>query len=818
MGLASALTTALTGLQAAETQVDVVGNNLANSQTAGFKASNAVFATQFLQTQSLGSAPTGSQGGTNPRQTGLGTRVAEITPDFTQGTIEVSSNASDLAIQGDGFFIVEGGLGEQLYTRNGIFKTNSENELVTVTGNRVLGFGVNDNFEVQATTLQSITIPLGSAAVAQATQNVFLQGVLSPSGDVADTAGVVQSAVLGDSIVPRPDVSSSSVSVAPTPAVGGVTSTHTEGAGGTHAEGVTYRYRVTYVDTSGAESVPSAEISVTVPAGDAAANNSIVLNNLPAATGPYSQMNIYRTAAGGSSFFFLDSTSAGGNYTDDNNPPLSTTPLNSTTINGNYTYLVTYARVGEEESRPSQLLGPQNIVNGRAVLTNLPVPPTPPPGGEFPAYDTIRIYRNLASDSSRFYLVGEVAPGETFTDSRADADISNLSTVGNVEIDLDGPKLDSNTLLTNVIKRDGLSYENLFDEGTLSFTARKGGRTLATKSFEIIDTSTIQDLLDFMSESLGIQTALDDPQHPIPGSLNNIPGETALLSPGITISNGQIRVVGNNGVDNDIAIDISSFRVDLPSGEVLTPSLGFGSIQEAKGQSAVADFVAYDTLGIPLNIRVTTVLESVSDSQTVYRWFADAANNSPLDGAEIAVGTGLITFDGSGSFISTTNDRVTVQRRNIPSADPLEFALNFSSVSGLASDTSSLAASRQDGSSAGKLSSFIIGEDGAIRGVFSNGATRNLGQIRLARFANPTGLEQKGQNLFGQGVNSGLPVEGNPGDDGIGKVIAGAIELSNTDIGRNLIDLVLATTQYRGNARVISTAQQLLDELLNLRR
>ena len=63
MGLASALTTALTGMQAAETQVDVAGNNLANSQTVGFKASQAEFATQFLQTQSLGSAPTNTSGG-----------------------------------------------------------------------------------------------------------------------------------------------------------------------------------------------------------------------------------------------------------------------------------------------------------------------------------------------------------------------------------------------------------------------------------------------------------------------------------------------------------------------------------------------------------------------------------------------------------------------------------------------------------------------------------------------------------------------------------------------------------------------------------
>src|SRR3954447_11836848 len=166
MGLAPALTTALTAMQAPETQVDVVGNNLANSQTVGFKASEAIFATQFLQTQSLGSGPTATDGGTNPRQTGLGTRVAALTPDFTQGTIEISSSPSDLAIQGDGFYMLQGSSGERLYSRNGQFKTNASNELVSLTGERVLGYGVDTNYQIQRTTLVPLTIPLGTAATA----------------------------------------------------------------------------------------------------------------------------------------------------------------------------------------------------------------------------------------------------------------------------------------------------------------------------------------------------------------------------------------------------------------------------------------------------------------------------------------------------------------------------------------------------------------------------------------------------------------------------------------------------------------------------
>jgi flagellar hook protein FlgE len=817
MGLASSLTTALTGMSAAETQVDVAGNNLANSQTVGFKESHSIFATQFLQTYSIGSGPTATNGGTNPRQTGLGTRAAEIAQNFSQGTIQISANPTDLAIQGDGFFIAQDSAGARLFTRNGQLKTNADNELVTVTGNRVLGYGVDDNFQLQTSTLTSLSIPLGTAATAQATKNVTLQGVLTPSGPLADTAQVIESAVLGDANDPRPDITGMTTGVAATPNTAAITVGAAEGAGGTHAEGAVYKYRFAFVDASGTEGPASSEISVTVPAGDTLPNNSIVLSNLPSGGSEYSSVNIYRTAAGGTQFFKLATAATGGSYTD-NNAPLSSTPLDTAVLNGNYSYLITYAKAGLEDSRPSVLLGPQNIVNSRIHLQNLPTPPVPGPGDTFPAYDKIHIYRNLSTDANQFFLVAEVNPGDSYTDSKSDTQISDLNVPGNQSIDLDGPKLNSNTLLTNVVKRNGLDFENVFQLGTLDFAARKGDRALGTHTMDITATSTVQDLMNFMQQAMGIQTSLDDPQHPLPGSINNIPGETGTLSPGGSIQDGRIRFVSNNGVDNAVDVDLSAFRVTDTAGTVTTPNLSFGKVQDAKGQSAIADFVAYDSLGIPINVRITSVLQERTDSATVYRWFADSSDNSPLSGADISVGTGLITFDGEGKFVSSTSDQVVIERRGIPSSDPLQFTLDFNEISGLSQATASLAVSRQDGSSAGTLTNFTIGEDGRIRGVFSNGVTRDLGQIRMARFANPVGLIQVGDNNFSQGVNSGLPIEGNPGESGMGTVIGGAVELSNTDIGKNLINLVLATTQYRGNARVITAVQQMLDELLQSTR
>jgi flagellar hook protein FlgE len=816
MGLASALTTALTGLTAAETQIDVVGNNLANSQTVGFKASDTVFSTQFLQTLGLGSAPTATSGGTTPRQTGLGVQVAEVTPDFTQGTIEISSNPSDLAIQGDGFFVVEGGSGEQLYTRNGIFKTNSQNELVTVTGSRLLGHGVDDLFTLQPTKLVPIEIPLGATSVAQATKNVFLEGALTPQGDVANTAEVLESVVLGNSRVPRPDASTVTLAVPDLPNTASTSAVVTEGTG-VHQTGAAFQYRFAFADNTGTESLASATITANIPAGNLIDDDSINLNSLPDSV-LYDNLRIYRTADGGSEFFLLDevaTASAGGltNYVDDGTQVL-TTPLNQDKLNGNYSYLVTFARDGEVESRPSVLLGPQAVVDGRIQLSNLPIPPVPGPEDDFPAYNRIKVYRNLVTDSSTFYAVATLNPGDSFTDNVSDAAIST-----NAVLDRDGPKATPNSKLVDILTRDDLTYEQIFTLGTLSFEPRKGGRGLDSKSFEITESTSLQELIDFMEDATGIQQVIDDPINPIPNSVNLIEEGGTSLAPGASVlANGRIRFVANNGEDNAISIGLSAFNLTNSENDISTPTLGFGRVQEAVGQSAVADFLVYDTLGTPLNVRVTSVLESRTGSATVYRWYADSQDNDPLLGSDISVGTGLITFDGEGNFVTSSNATISINRRNVPAASPLEFDLDFSQISGLAEPDATLAASRQDGSGPGTLTSFTIGEDGIVRGVFDNGISRALGQVRMARFTNPAGLEQRGQNLFGTGANSGLPVQGNPGENGLGTLIAGAVELSNTDIGANLIDLVLATTQYRGNTRVITTAQQLIDELLNLRR
>ena len=431
----------------------------------------------------------------------------------------------------------------------------------------------------------------------------------------------------------------------------------------------------------------------------------------------------------------------------------------------------------------------------------------------------MRVYRNNSTNPNVFYEVDSIkngagTSGQKFVDNLTDAAVDAGAKLQSMM----GPPITSSTLLTNVLSMDNNgNYYNVFpNTGTLQFTGTVGGKDLTAQNYTVTAQSNVGDLLTFMQQAMGIQTPPGpDPNNPIPpdGPTGDDPGASVT-------STGQIQLVGNNGTDNAINISLSALQLTggtPPQTEAV--NLPFNTVQQAQGQSASTDVIVYDSLGIPLTVNITCVLQQTTSSYTEYRWFADCGQNDPGGGSsDIAVGTGLVQFDGDGNFMSATNDTVSIGRANEPSVKPLQFNLNFSSISGLATSTASLAVTSQDGSAPGTLSSYQIGQDGTISGVFSNGISRDLGQIVLARFSNPDGLEQQGQNMYSAGVNSGLPVIGTPSSNGIGSIVAGALELSNADVGTNLISLITASTMYESNSRVITTTQQLFRDLLSLQQ
>jgi flagellar hook protein FlgE len=357
------------------------------------------------------------------------------------------------------------------------------------------------------------------------------------------------------------------------------------------------------------------------------------------------------------------------------------------------------------------------------------------------------------------------------------------------------------TALTSVFL-DG-STTALFTSGqVLTFSGSKGGRTQEAQTLTVSGTTTMQDLLTLMDQTLGIQSGTGIPNDPNSGG-----------QPGVAVTaGGAIQLVGNQGLLNDINVATG----DLLRDGVAVP-LTFTKSETADGESALTDFIVFDSLGQEVAVKMTAVLASRTTNSTTFQYFLESADDSDPD---VALTNGTITFDSNGKVIAGGTGTFSIDRNSTAAASPMQITADFSGISGLSSQTagSRLLFNSQDGSGPGTLSGYSIDESGKITGSFDNGVIRTLGQIVLTRFSNNQGLVEAGDSTFREGVNSGPPLQGKPGTFGIGTVRSGAIELSNTDIGQNLVDLIVASTNYRGNARVISSVQQLVDELLVLGR
>ena len=185
MGLTTAMYTGLSGMNANQTRINTIGNNIANVNTTAFKGSRTLFQTQFSRLIAIGNGPTDTSGGVNPTQYGLGALVGATQQNFAPGTVELTGISSDLAINGDGFFILRRPNGQQVYTRDGSFTLDSNNRLVSADGYAVRGFGVDGGYNIQSSVLTDLVLPLGTLTLAKATENVTMDGDLSATGTIS---------------------------------------------------------------------------------------------------------------------------------------------------------------------------------------------------------------------------------------------------------------------------------------------------------------------------------------------------------------------------------------------------------------------------------------------------------------------------------------------------------------------------------------------------------------------------------------------------------------------------------------------------------
>ena len=184
----------VSGLQANQEFMDVVGNNIANVNTVGFKASLINFSDVLSQTLSGASAPQGNLGGMNPKQIGLGTQIANINKNFSQGSLQTTNITTNLAIQGNGFFIVSGDGGNTYeYTRAGNFNFDANGNLVDPLGNIVQGWMANNTTHTinTASSIKSINIPQNMTVPAGVTKNISIAGNLNGGDTITEMSPAI---------------------------------------------------------------------------------------------------------------------------------------------------------------------------------------------------------------------------------------------------------------------------------------------------------------------------------------------------------------------------------------------------------------------------------------------------------------------------------------------------------------------------------------------------------------------------------------------------------------------------------------------------
>ena len=195
MALSSALFTGLTGLNAHSAKLDVIGNNVANVNTTAFKSSRMLFESLFAQNLGFGTSPSEIRGGVNPKQIGNGVGIAGVQRDFSAASFNGTGDLRDLAIDGSGYFLVQRG-GASFYTRAGSFRQDSDDNLATVTGEKLLGYAVDDEFNILTGQLVPINIPVGKQTIAESTSNIALVGNLDKDGDIPTQGSIIN--LLGD--------------------------------------------------------------------------------------------------------------------------------------------------------------------------------------------------------------------------------------------------------------------------------------------------------------------------------------------------------------------------------------------------------------------------------------------------------------------------------------------------------------------------------------------------------------------------------------------------------------------------------------------
>ncbi|QJT80225.1 flagellar hook protein FlgE [Kosakonia sp. MUSA4] len=216
----------------------------------------------------------------------------------------------------------------------------------------------------------------------------------------------------------------------------------------------------------------------------------------------------------------------------------------------------------------------------------------------------------------------------------------------------------------------------------------------------------------------------------------------------------------------------------------------------------------YDSQGNAHDMNVYFVKSATANTWDVY------TQDSSVSGSTATLASTMV-FDTNGSLTSGTTANITTGTIN--GATPATFSLSFLNSMQQNTGSNNIVATTQNGYKPGDLVSYQINDDGTVVGNYSNEQTQLLGQIVLANFANNEGLKSEGDNVWSATSSSGVALLGTANTGNYGSLTSGALEASNVDLSKELVNMIVAQRNYQSNAQTIKTQDQILNTLVNLR-
>lgn len=840
----------VSGLQAHQVAMDVEGNNISNVNTTGFKYSRADFGTMFSQTVKIATAPTDGRGGSNPLQIGLGVSVSSTTRIHSQGSVQTTDKNTDVAINGDGFFMVsdDGGLTRYL-TRSGDFKLDAYGNFVNNAGFVVQGWNINwdDQTIDSSRTPKNIFIDPGMHIPAAKSTEVAIKANLNSGLNIGNAA--------------RPLYALDSVHG------------FNKKTGETKDEndnGITQFY------TTSKNSMEVTEKGV-----DAGSlfNGSGQGLNLREGQGIWMSFADSKFTTNGLNITGFDANNKANQqnvvfWGSENQKTRLDITLNGVAIqNADITSLdqaIAYINTftNPQEGREGTGIVASKNANGTGIIfTNRNE------NGTTDNMKNINLVVNQANSAGELwnatwqqgqnnFTFAEVNPNQnvsTWTATGGGGNLPNITGPTNAAV-ITAHKYTYSSSPQNIPPMynpdGGPAFNDNDNNPATKPTDPASGNYWDALRGSLYNTDvrvfrTTEDLRELLQRDARYGVDYNGNGAFAAEDINQKVTITVSDDGRFTVSNAKqdsqipanaLQAQAQTTTAKDLSFNVTAYTDAL--GKVSTNDAftkifkAFDGVQTAGSQKKESEqlklsaFSAgleiYDSLGSKHTLEVQFVKQSTTQDggnewQMIIRVPEPAEINTTGEGPNnIIVGTAR--FNNDGSLASYTPRTINFSPNN-GAAPNQQIKLSFGtsgSNDGLVSSNSAstLTGQATDGYTSGNLKPDAIRVDdkGNILGEFTNGKTFAVAKIAMASVANNSGLEEIGGNLFKVTANSGNIVVGEAGTGGRGEMKTAALEMSNVDLSRSLTELIIIQRGYQANSKTISTSDQMLQTLIQLKQ